>query len=123
MRRVPHDRAVRNIEEARPQLGNRRGLGKSSAGRHHRIQEWQTQRDSGGLQNCSATDVLLSNEHLISFYQRRAYRPLQCGTLLRRLLTGGRSPHASNHLAAAVSAPCLRKASLLTIPNTIEDSL
>src|SRR5262249_44946034 len=93
VRRVPHDRAVRNIEEARPQLGNRRGLGKSRAGRHHRIPEWQPPRDSSGLQNCSATNVLLGDEHLISY------------------------------LASIASEPCLRKASLLTIPNTIEDSL
>ena len=63
VRRIPHDRAVGNIEESGPQFRNRRGLGERRAGRHHRIQERQRQRHSGGLQNGSARNMFLRDEH------------------------------------------------------------
>src|SRR5262249_22022381 len=45
MLRVPHDRAVGNIEEARPQLRRGGGLGERGADRDHRVE--QRQSDGG----------------------------------------------------------------------------
>ena len=47
VRRVAHDRAVGNVEEAGAHLRRRGGLGERRGGRHHRIQERQRQRDAG----------------------------------------------------------------------------
>src|SRR5204863_4610699 len=100
MRGVAHDRAVGKVEEARPQLRYGGSLGKSCAGRHHGVQERQPQCNSGALQHCSAGNMFLCDEHVFSF----TYLDATC-------------------FGAATAAPCLRNASLFTIPKTSEDNL
>ncbi len=64
MRRVAHDRAVRQIEEACPQFRHRGGLGESRVGRHHGIQKRQSQRHTGCFQHRSAGKMFLRDEHV-----------------------------------------------------------
>ena len=51
MGRIPHDRAVRNVEEPDPEPTRRSGLSNRRACRHHRIEQRQRQRDTSAAQH------------------------------------------------------------------------
>jgi hypothetical protein len=111
---VGHDGAMGKVEEARAQLGNGGGLRERRAGRHHGLQKRQPQGDPGGLQHCSARNVLLGEEHGASYdsgssVPGRQQIPIVCPTFVCRVIY--------------FAAPCLRKASLWTMPRMSEDSL
>jgi hypothetical protein len=63
MLRVPHDRAVGDIEETHPQLRRGVGLGERGGGRDHRIEQRQSDRDTRALEQRSARKVLSGEIH------------------------------------------------------------
>ena len=63
MLRVPHDRAVGNIEEARPQLRRGVGLGERGGGRDHRIEQRQSDGDARALDQRPARKMLSGEIH------------------------------------------------------------
>src|SRR5262252_3567784 len=66
MDRVPHDRAVRNIEEARPQLRRGVGLGERGSGWDHRIEQRQSDGDARAPEQGPARKMLSGQIHLQS---------------------------------------------------------
>src|SRR5262249_3499567 len=97
-RRVPQDRAVRDIEEPGAQLRRGRSVRQCRGGRDHRVEQRQAERDAGALENRAARQVLLRDVH---------------GVLLQLLATV-----CAPAFGAAGSA-CSRNASLRTTPWTI----
>ncbi len=63
MLRVPHDRAVGHIEEARPQLRRGGGLRERGAGRDHRIEQRQSDGDARALEQRPARKMLSGQIH------------------------------------------------------------
>ncbi len=61
--RVPHDRAVGNIEEARPQLRRGIGLGERGGGRDHRIEQRQSDGEARALKQRPARKMLSGQMH------------------------------------------------------------
>ena len=60
-RRIPEDRAVRDIEESRAQLRRGRRGRERGRGRDHRIEQRQADRDAEAAEHGSATGVFSSN--------------------------------------------------------------
>src|SRR5499427_10047600 len=60
---VPHDRAVGNIEEARPQLRRGGGLGERGGGRDHCIEQRQSDGDARAPEQRPARKMLSGQIH------------------------------------------------------------
>ena len=113
VRRVAHDRAVRDVEESHAQLRCRGRLRQRGRSRDHRIQQRQRQRDTGAAQHGPAGQMSFRQEHESAPSQFRP-RTRLWQSALGSCDVGSRPVRSGR--------PCMRKASLVTMPETMADS-
>src|SRR5262249_45446797 len=129
---VSHDRAVRNVEEPRPQLPGCRGLRQGSGGRDHCIQQRQGHADPRTFEKRPAGKMFLTYEHVesptsrISNWTNPAPQIRDPKFLIGRVQFsisdfGFEMQDSSNFKFPHLTA-CIRKASLVTMPETMADS-